>query len=73
MLSEVSSFFGDVGSSRSKEEYLDRWRKRVFFVLSSEFHYTQKDIEETEIPFILELLNEREKDIKEQKKAMKQR
>jgi len=72
MLSEVSSFFNDVEKDH-KENNIEKWRKRVFYIFSYEFNYSQKDIEEMEIPFLFEMLDEREKDIKQQQKAIKRK
>lgn len=68
MLSDVSSFFSVINK---QENTVDIWERRVLYVLASEFYYTLKEIEELEIPFILMLLDEREKEIKNQEKELK--
>jgi hypothetical protein len=47
--------------------------ENLMFILVNEFHWTQKDIQETDLPFVYELLYARKRMIDEQEKDLKRR
>lgn len=68
-MNEIAQFFGEVSSRKTNSLDLNR----VAFVAISEWGWTQQEFEETEIPFLFAMLEERGRYLKEQKKAMKKK
>ncbi|HEY9702089.1 MAG TPA: hypothetical protein V6C58_06570 [Allocoleopsis sp.] len=66
----IRNFFNETKKSISDtpKEYED-----LMFILVNEFHWSQKDIAEAELPFVYELLNARKRMIQEQERQSKRR
>jgi hypothetical protein len=67
MSTEISSFFSKIPKSSSTD------LEDLCFILVNEFHWTQEDIIDTEVPFIFQLLNARKRSIDRQNKESKRR
>jgi len=64
-INAISSFFNkNVGRENEAEKF---WNS-LSFIATNEWHWSQKDLCEADIPYVLALLESREKHIKEMNK-----
>lgn len=64
----IQSFFSEIGTPATDKEY-----QNLIFILVNEFHWTQEDIEKSDMPFVIELLNTRKRIMDEQERQSKRR
>ena len=67
----MDSFFQDIQKSDEKKTQRD-WEDLVF-VLVNEFHWTQEDIWNTDIPFIFNMIEARTRVLKEQDRQLRKK
>lgn len=67
-MNPIKSFFKEVGTPESDREY-----QNLMFILVNEFHWSQSDIAEADLPFVMELLSARKRMISEQERQSKRR
>ena len=66
-MNELSNFFGSITKKKEILPYKE-WC-HLLFIVSSEFNWTQKEFEETEIPYLMDLLEGRRVEVERQNKA----
>jgi len=70
-MKEITTFFNEISTHNNDVSHKDF--QNFMFILVNEFHWTQKEIEEAELPFVWDLIEARFRMIKEQEKLMKKR
>lgn len=68
MLEELNSFFNQVSNPDKRAE--EDWEDLIYIVVN-EFGWSQEDIFESDIPFIFQCLNGRNRSLKKQEQQMK--
>jgi hypothetical protein len=66
-------FDSSINSVKPKSNVGQKEFEDLMFILSNEFHWTQKDIQETDLPFVFEVLNARKRMFDEQERQAKRR
>lgn len=66
-MDSINSFFDDIVSRNPKSFDM----KRLSYIAVTEWHWNQDDLMSADIPFVLDLLDERASDIKRQEKEYK--
>lgn len=69
---EINSFFTQV-QSKSKSKNSDDIVYSYMYICAKEFSWTQKDFEETDIPYLFAVLRKRVDAIKEEERQMRKR
>lgn len=68
-MNEISEFFNGLGVERDDD--IDNWFDNIIFICSNEFHWTQEEFFNTDIPYLLRLLIIRNKVLKKQEEDMR--
>ena len=69
-MNDLQNFFSNV---ITHSEASDKEFQNLMFVLVNEFHWSQSDIEASDLPFVWDLIDARNRMIKEQERQMKKR
>lgn len=69
---EISSFFTQV-QSKGKNKKSDEIVHAYMYICAKEFGWSQKEFEETEVPYLFAVLQQRVKAFKEEERQMKKR
>lgn len=68
-MNEITSFFQEVTSSDYNKE--DDYWKSLLFISATEFGWTQKELLETDIPYLLDILEIRKRNIDKEQAELK--
>lgn len=70
-MSELDTFFNDVKTS--KDSFDGSYYSSLIYICAEEFGWTQQVFEETEIPYLLDLLKARQNAFKERERQAKKK
>jgi len=71
-MKEISGFFNEAKSGKPKQSPMDLWFT-IAYIFLEEFGWTEQDLEQASVPFIVGILDKRSEIAKKRDKEMKKK